>query len=370
MFEKIVLHKVFLPVIYKKYCKRPINEERVLFADSKNKELPFSMRTIYRELKLRGYQVENWCVDFSEISLTGKLKYLIQFMKRYASSKCVFICDYFLPISSCSKRHETKVVQLWHACGIFKKFGYDVVDDLGNCQINLTKNIDLWTVSSPSCVPIYENACHLYKEQVQPLGISRTDLYFSEAYRRKCHDEFYQRYPDLKGKKLILWAPTFRGNAQAAKAMGIGEIQELQKRLENEWFVLIKIHPHLAKKYAVNNCDIQTEKLYPIIDILVTDYSSVIFDYSLFDKPFVIFAPDYNTYMNERGCYVDIERDFPCRVTTTVDELEFEIRQPNMDWEKMNMFQKTYMESCDGKSTPKILKYILGENDKKWKNFC
>ena len=325
----------------------------MLFADAKNNRIPFSMQAMYEEMKKQGYQVENWCTDFDEITISRKMQYLYKFMKRYAQAKYVFICDYFLPVSSCEKKSETKVIQLWHACGMLKKFAYDAPDDLGAYGgIQATKNIDLWPVSSEACVPVFEKATHLYDGQIQALGVARTDIYFSEIYRKQCVDQFYGAYPELKGKKLILWAPTFRGNAKTAMLVGVEDILRLQVELGNGWKVLIKVHPHLAKTYQLDNCMFPTEQLYPVIDLLITDYSSVIFDYSLFEKPFLIYAPDFEEYLQQRGCYIDMEKELPCGVVREYEELVECVRKYDSSVKKVSekrdqSYQK-HLSCCKG----------------------
>lgn len=359
--EKMIIHKVLLPAMYEFYRKLPVDEQLVIFADAKNAKVPFSMEAMYDEMKRRGYKVENWCVNFDEFSIKKKLRYLHDFMKLYSQAKYIFICDYFLPVSSCRKKTETVVVQLWHSAGMLKKFGYDAPDDLGK-QKNLpgAKNIDLWPVSSDICANIVSNACHLYQNQVCSLGVTRTDVYFQDDFKEKCHNKFYEKYPELKGKKLILWAPTFRGNAKDGTLIGIKEIQNLQKKFGEDCHVLIKVHPHLEKKYQINNCDIITDLLYPVIDVLITDYSSTIFECYLSKKPFIIFAPDFDQYMDDRGFYIDYKRDLVCQVAKTAEELEVEVEKVLK--QDSSEFQNTYLdrhlEKCDGHAIERVLDYL------------
>lgn len=358
--EKYLLHRVFLPIIYQVYRKQPVQKKLVLFADAKNDKVPFSMQAMYEEMQRQGYQVENWCINFDEISIKQKLRYLYKFMKRYTQAKYVFICDYFLPVSSCEKKLETKVIQLWHSCGLLKKFAYDASDDLGayGSSIHATKNIDLWPVSSEACVPVFEKATHLYDGQIQALGVARTDIYFSEIYRKQCIERFYSAYPELKGKKLILWAPTFRDNAKTAALVGAEDILRLQGELGDDWKVLIKVHPHLAKKYQLDNCKFPTEQLYPVIDLLITDYSSVVFDYMLFDKPFLIYALDYEEYIGKRGCYIDLEKEMPGGVVREYEKLVENVREYETSvrkvYEKNDQFYKKHLSCCQGNTISNI----------------
>ncbi len=358
--EKYCLHYIFLPAVYFFYIGRAVQEKLVLFADAKNDKLPFDMQIMYENMERQGYKVENWCVDFDKLSLRDKVEYLLQFMKRYAQAKYVFLCDYFLPVYSCSKRKETKVIQLWHSCGVPKKFGYDAEDDLGaRAALQATKNIDLWPVSAEICVPVFEQASRLYCGTVKALGVSRTDIYFSEDYSSRCTERFYNAYPELRGKKIILWAPTFRGNAKSATLTGAEDIKKLQDALGDDWKIIIKVHPHLTEKYNLDNCTFPTEQLYPVIDLLITDYSSVIFDYSLFGKPFLIYVPDYEEYMQRRGCYIDLEREVPCGIIKEFEELKERIvNERFFSATQGEEFREKYMYCCNGGSTLRILECL------------
>lgn len=344
-------------MMYKMHVHKPVQDRLVLFADAKHSKVPFSMQAMYEAMQQEGYNVENWCVDFDKFTLKEKLVYLYRFMKRYAQAKYVFICDYFLPTASCEKRDETKLIQLWHAGGMLKKFGYDAADDLGNLHgVDINKNINLWTVSAEACVQVYEKATRLYDGQVQALGIARTDIYISEQYRQECIEQFYSQYQELNDKKIILWAPTFRNNAKTADLIGLEDIKKLQKDLGNEWHVLIKLHPHLAKQYDVDNCQISIERLYPVVDLLITDYSSTLFDYCLFQKPFLIYAPDYNDYIGKRGCYLALKDDLSCAVVTEYEVL-LKIVQKDQIFE-IDSFKEQYMQCCDGKTIDRIMNEV------------
>lgn len=94
------------------------------------------------------YKIQGYFVDYRSLTITKLLSEMLRFMELYSRARCVFICDNFLPVASCRKRKETIVVQLWHAAGALKKFGYDSADDIpGWYPGNVFKNYDLVTVS-------------------------------------------------------------------------------------------------------------------------------------------------------------------------------------------------------------------------------
>ena len=124
---KMAMQQIYLPMLYKRYAGKPVEKGLVIFADAHHEELPFSMRKMYETLQGdQEYKNETWVTDFGKMGYGSLLKWLKQFMKRYAAAEYVFICDNFLPVSACTKRPETKVVQLWHSGGLLKKSGYDL----------------------------------------------------------------------------------------------------------------------------------------------------------------------------------------------------------------------------------------------------
>ena len=96
------------------------------------------------------WEVREYYLDYQGHSAKTVLKNMLAFMKDYANARCVFICDNFLPVSSCEKRPETTVVQLWHAGGILKKYAYDTPDDIPKYyKGHVYKNYTVTTVSAP-----------------------------------------------------------------------------------------------------------------------------------------------------------------------------------------------------------------------------
>lgn len=361
---KAILQFGILPIVYKVYKKKNIQENLVIFADSKNDGIPYSMFAMYKTINNTGkYEVKILCSDYSKLNILEKAKEINRFMKLYANAKYVFICDYFLPVSSCNKRKETKVIQLWHASGVLKKFGYDAYDDLKGKKYfhNPTKNMDYIFVSSDFCVEFFCSAFNFKKDKVVPLGTSRTDLLFEEEYRKRCIFNFYKKYPNLKEKKIILWAPSFRGNIAGLFLNGYEEIKKLQKKLPEEYKVIIKVHPHLKDKYGIDNCDIATNELYPVADLLITDYSSILFDFILLKKKIILFVPDYEEYKNSRGIYIDVKKEFDFSIVIKNEDLSYLVmkQMENSNYYKnYEEYKNKFLINCNGKVSERILNFL------------
>ncbi|MCD7735671.1 MAG: CDP-glycerol glycerophosphotransferase family protein [Lachnospiraceae bacterium] len=433
---KMLLQNIVLPLVYFFYSRRPVEPGLVIFADAHHEEIPFSMRRMYDEVRQNGtaakrdadgivmtgreadardgsvmagrevdardgsvmtgreadardgsimtgeeadahncsgsYRIELFVTDFDRLSFGRMAKYLLRFMRRYAAAEYVFICDYFLPVSSCRKRPETKVVQLWHSCGLTKKIAYDADEDIPKgYHGDMFGNYSYLTMSADACVPVHERALRLSREHIFATGISRTDYYFDEKWNERCRENFRKAHPEAEGRRIAVWAPTFRGNAAAPRLEGLDIIRRAAEELKDEWYFVIKAHPHIDRHGMVSTSRIPTEELFPVADVLITDYSSVLFDYLLYRRPVILFAPDLQEYEQARGFYIDY-RSIPYPLTRTREELEAVIGgiagngcadHGKQDWyaahaAEIDAFRETYVGACDGHATERILKLV------------
>lgn len=362
---KMAMQKEYMPRLYRKNVKQnpQIQKGLILFADSHTDPgtIPFSMRKLFAVLSSDSrYTVKSCIANFDKMSYSSMLSWINQFMALYAKAEYVFICNNFLPVSACEKRPETTVVQLWHSGGLMKKAGYDTADDIPKYyRGDVYKNYDLVTVSAPCCVPIFEQYMRQPTGVVVPTGINRSDYYFQENWNQRNREGFFASYPEAKGKKVILWAPTFRGNAATPTLYGMEAIRNVMKKTSDKYHWIIKLHPHLEGKGMYSNCDIPSEKLFAVADLLITDYSSTLFDYLAYQKPFVLFAPDLIEFQKARGFYVPYD-SFPTTVAQKETELETAIEQEltQRNPAELRACYDYHMTNCNGHATYHILKQL------------
>ena len=403
---KQAVQNVVLPVCYQLNRSRAVDPKLVVFADAHHNTRPPAMELLYHRLRKRGgFRIVEHYLDYGSAGAAAVAKHSMRFMQLYASARYVVICDNFLPTASCKKRKETKVIQLWHACGCFKKFGYDAPDDIpkGYHGGNVYRNADLVTVSGRAAVRPFASAMRLPERCVQPLGVSRTDLYVRKAWRDRCLKRFFEKNPQASGgseetspgvcsnhtkKKIVVWAPTFRGNAGVPQLPEL-DLNRLQRELGEEYLILACLHPHLlramkqgaGKQTHLNQgadkkddygysrksleeylCDIPTEELYPVADVLIADYSSLIYEYLMFRKPLVLYVPDLEEYRSRRGFYMDIE-EIPGQIVMKEQELSAAVKRAvekggSKGDSQMEKFLSTYMGACDGKVTKRLVEWM------------
>jgi CDP-ribitol ribitolphosphotransferase len=304
----------------------------------------------------------------------------IELLKNIAKSKFIVLDDYYPAIYALPLSNKQKLIQVWHACGAFKKVGFSRVGKPGGPpRTSLThRNYTDVTVSADDLRRNYAEAFGVNIKKVKALGVPRTDCFFDMKYLEKKKEELYERYPQTKNKKVVIFAPTFRGKGQKSAYYNFNLLdwEKIYKELNKEYIFIIKMHPfiknfedlNLPKNSGDFYLDFSDEReinnILMVSDILITDYSSVIFEYSLLSKPIVFFVPDLEEYIKNRDFYYPFsEYTFGPTVRST-SKLIKAIQDEYIDEEKIAQFKKRFMSACDGISTKRIVnEMILKNND-------
>lgn len=373
---KFLTLKVLFPIYYKWHARKPIEKNKVLFIVNRKPTLPNSMTYVHNLLEKSGkFNIHDKFLLNLSLRYRQKFKVDLDLIKDLATANYVFLDEATVTTCGINKRPETKIVQLWHGCGAFKKFGFSTADKIfgGNAKEQkrypMYRNFDLVCVSSPEVVWAYEEAMQLKGVgNVKPVGVSRTDVFFQDDYIRAAKQRIIEQIPAAAEKKIILYAPTFRGRVASAYGPDHFDYEKLYESLGAEYIILIKHHP-LVKRlpeipleyrdsfvYDVSHT-MEIEDLICASDICISDYSSLIFEYSLFEKPIILFAYDLDVYFDWRGFYYDYFEMAPGPVLISTEEIIDYITHidTEFDREKMHAFREKFMRSCDGHSTDRIL---------------
>lgn len=374
---KWIVFKLIYPAFYYAGCGRKVQRDKIIFVENHAERLSSDFVLLYNAAKQKKYNVSVHYLQVSSSSWGTVIIRTLGLIWDMATAKCIFLSESNSVFGAFVLRRNTKLVQLWHACGAFKKWGYSVADKtFGDDAKALEtypghRNYDLVCVSGEAVCWAYEEAFGLQKDSgiVKPLGVSRTDVYFSETKRKQAYSHLRELQLPIGGRKVILYAPTFRGDIRCAKAPSELNLQSLYE-LHKEYIVLIKNHPFVKERMDIpkqydNFCieikdQMPIEDLLIVADVCITDYSSIIFEYSLMQRPILFFAYDLEDYYDERGFYYPYEEFVPGPIVRTTEELVQEIKHLNrFDWDKLAVFRKQYMSGCDGHSTERIMEYIV-----------
>lgn len=310
------------------------------------------------------------------------IKQKIKLLYNIVTSKYIILDDYSRFISIIKVRKGQEICQLWHGAGAFKKFGYSRQDKNKTDKINGHRNYTKVAVTADDIRWCYAEGFGVNIDKVKATGMARTDIFFDKENIERKRNEIYQEYPYLKGKKVILFAPTYRGKSLKKSYYDYEklDVDKIYKELKEENYIFIfKWHPGLYYQMKVNNLypyqlenyenffyDFSDKRdindLLLVTDVLITDYSSVIFDYALLNKPLVYFTYDYEEYNEDRGLYFEFEDYVYGNVAKNTLELINAVKKEEMLEEKRKKFIRKFMSACDGQSTKKTCKWIFGEN--------
>ncbi len=217
----------------------------------------------------------------------------------------------------------------------------------------------------------YSGAFGIDKENIYVLGLPRSDLYLDEKRMEEKAERFYQRFPELSGKRLILYAPTFRDEQVKNPELGMN-LEVFLNGLHEDDVVMLRLHPYVAANFPEGSLKRYRGKIrnfsdYPeaaavlaVSGLLITDYSSIIFEYCLLEKPIIFYAYDYEKFEKDgRSFYKDYTDYVPGEVVSTEKELLRAIGECETHSERVKDFKENSFRYLDGKSTKRLLHKIL-----------
>ena len=374
-------------LLYKIYSFKKVDDKLILFVANRDKSLPAEYTGIYEYAKKLGYKTICLTKPKTESEIFyenewKKIRYDLVFTKYYAQAKCTFVTDYYLPAFANKPRKGSRLVQLWHGCGAFKKWGYSTKESSWGLKSSFFKKYNVHKTytdiitSSSEVNNIYAEAFDADSAMVKALGVARTDVFFDEKFIKAKTDEVYEKYKIDKNKKIILWAPTYRGdNLQKSHNEITLDLEKLYNALKDDYVLLIKLHPYLVKGFNaqtfapdyMKSFAIKPHPSYPIenllcaADIVISDYSSLIFEYALFERPMIFFAYDLEQYEADRAFYYDYRSFVPGPIAKNTEEILKEIKEieNNYDKTKVIEFKNKFMSGCDGNCAKRIFDEMM-----------
>ena len=350
-----------------------VKKNRIVFISNRRDGISGNYEYIYDKL------IGNRELDIRTVFDTAE-GYFTCFKYGYymATAKVLLVDDYIELIYKIPRREDNYLIQVWHACSAFKTFGFSRLGRPGGQKQknNAHRNYDFCTVSSSEICKYYAEGFGLSLEKVVPTGVPRTDIFFSEEYKEKARNEIYSKYPHLKGKNVILFAPTFRGNGKKSGYYPENRFDfiKLYEHFKGEYVIIIKHHPfvnnrvEIPAEYEGKIIDMsdneELNELLFITDVLITDYSSVVFEASLLDIPMLFYSFDLQNYIATRGFYYEYDSFVPGKIVYNMDSLIEAIDKKDFESEKIDAFKHKFFDELDGKAGQRVANLIVSLLDK------
>ncbi|RCX34165.1 MULTISPECIES: CDP-glycerol glycerophosphotransferase family protein [Bacillus amyloliquefaciens group] len=276
-------------------------------------------------------------------------------------SKVVITDNYFLMTSVLNRRPQTTCIQVWHANGSLKKFGLEDVTNQNRPASDISRfkkvyrSFDFVTVGSEAMADVFKKSFGIRNGQLLKTGVPLTDVYYEEH-----KPELKHKWP----KKIILYAPTFRDYDMQSFRLPFTE-EQLTNALNGEYMLLVKLHPAVLHQISAsfeselikNVSDMRLHDLLKAADILITDYSSVPFEFALLNKPIFFFTYDLEEYDQKRGLIDNYTSVIPGKACHDSEALLEEMTKKPFRAEEMKRFSDKWNMYSDGNSSEALLKF-------------
>ena len=311
--------------------------------------------------------------DLKIVMIAAKLEKNIPSLLRFAwaslrsmyhlATSSVCVLDTYWPVVSllCHKP-ELTVIQIWHAIGKLKKSGHQTLDKgYGRGKnmaqlLNMHKGYDVVIAGGKVMNEYYCASFGVEESQLYNIGLPRIDYLLQNV--KSSRQLLEETYPETAGKKVILYAPTFRRGTVADYA----ELMEAFR--EDDAILIIKPHPHQElgspeslKPYRFDK--LTTMQVLCACDVVITDYSAISLEAAVLSKPIYFYLFEHENYMKNNGVNIDPRVEMPDNVYCDPNQLAQAIRTGTYHAESFTAFQKRYLPDPLGHSTSRLTKLIL-----------
>ncbi|WP_300081530.1 CDP-glycerol glycerophosphotransferase family protein [Erysipelatoclostridium sp. An173] len=281
------------------------------------------------------------------------------------------------------KKKNQIYLQTWHGTPL-KKLAHDIevpegttfyrsemsVEEMRSTYDNDVSKYNYMISPSSFTTEVFQSAFAINKERLIETGYPRNDILSNYTEDDVIKIKAKLNLP--KDKKIILYAPTWRDNSYNLKGYTFKlevDFKKWQQVLQDEYIVLFK--PHYL---IVNDFDLEAVKdfvyfidpqsdissLYLIADVLITDYSSVFFDYAILKRPIYFYMYDLDSYRDElRGFYLDIYNDLPGEVIENEDDLLYKVANHCYDYSKLEVFNQRFNNHEDGNASKRVVEILF-----------
>ena len=371
------------PELYARSSKNPIDPKLAVFASSKHEKLPYTMRSLFTKLTEQGFTCRYFAVPAEFKNRKAEYAWYKEFFASYGVCKCLYIDDIFPPVYCVEPRSGQHVVQLWHTPALLRKAGYaigkrGVAGEIVDRRL-VHKNYTDVVSSSGYVKNTLASVFNCSEDIIHGWGCAHTDVYFDKEAIRKARHDLIHLVPNLTSqigdKKILLYAPTYRGEVDNAYTHRMLDLLLLKRLLGEQYVLLIRMHPIIKDgslmvgdmRDLVYDFAFEVPQSVPIdtvlcgSDMLITDYSTILFEFSLLNRPMLFYAFDFEHYTRRRPLFYDYASFVPGPIVYDSEQLARSVldQQKNFDPNRMRHFAHKFMGGCDGHSTERIIHYTM-----------
>ena len=367
----IYIMRFGLNILYFFMKFRKTDHKKVLFLSRQSDELTEDFRMVISELEKLDPDIrtEVICSRLEGESSGGLVRFakdtLIS-MRQMADSKVVVLDAYWPAVSILKHKPEMKVIQMWHAMGKIKQSGYQTLgkesgrsSDMARLM-KMHRGYDYIIAGGKAWNPFYVASFDCREEQLRNYGLPRMDRLLLE--RDANAKRFYEAYPELKEKEIILYAPTFRrGYDFDWQSL----ILEFMKDSGNR-VLIVKAHPgqklelteEMREKGVMDCPDFSSVDILPVSDYIITDYSAIAVEAAVLKVRTLYYVPDFEEYRSKNGMNINLYDEMPGMVSDKAEKIFEIIREGKYDTGLLESYCERFLPDDPGTSTRRLAELI------------
>jgi teichoic acid ribitol-phosphate primase len=349
----------------------PVRRNRVVLATARLAVLEGNLLGIHEAIRrLRPDADVVLLLEPYGYGLAAKVRYLlllVRGMYHVRTAGLIVVDNAWLPVHVAPHRRDTTVVQVWHAAGALKRFGADALTPLAEPEASFLHHYyDYVVCSGDASRGPWSAALRTPVERVLPLGTPRTDPFFDAGAVAAARGRAIAAYPELDGRRVILHAPTFRGRGAGKRGDDQLDASRLRATLEPGDVLVLKSHPNLDPRLVrTDGYDVvaapsdDMNDLLAAADILITDYSSSIFEFALLRRPMVLLVGDLEAYEKDPGLYLDMRTEMVGALVTDTAGVAKAVAAAHVDTAAYDAFIARHLGGCDGHASDRFVERFL-----------
>lgn len=366
-----LLANALMQVLRRIFSVLPLHRDRVVFASPRHAALEGNLRFLFEAVgRSHPGRPRVLLLEPYGYRLVSKLVYLLRLVRGmyYLCTSGVFVVDNaYFPIHVGPHRRGTTVIQVWHAAGALKRFGLDgTATEQEAERAFLHRHYDYVVVAGETSRAPYASALRTPIERVLPLGTPRTDFFFDDGAMSEARERLLATHPTLRDRTVVLYAPTFRGRGEGKRAAPGFDAARLRSLLPADHALVLKTHPNLdPSATATDGYDVvldpslEVNEVFTVADVLVTDYSSSIFEWALLGRPLVLLVPDLAEYETDPGLYLDYRTAMIGIQALDTESVADAILRGGFKPSAHDAFVARHLEACDGVASARFVDRFL-----------
>lgn len=361
---------------FRRWARGKSKKGNLLFLTQTRNEIAGNLAAVDARIKERGLDRFFHVSYYAHEDARGyRLTDIMKLAKLIAAQEWVLVDDFVPIFSYIDPPEDTQVIQLWHAGVGFKAVGYCRFGKPGSPHPAESYHRKYAWANAPSAeaVDVYREVFAIEKEAFRVCGMPRLDGFTDPERISAFREQFFREHPELAGKRIILFAPTYRGSGQKDAHYDYGKIGQgrLCETIGKDAVVLVKMHPFIKERMPIEEpyrgqiLDFSDypniNELYMVADLLITDYSSCYYEYALLGGPVCFYTYDRLAYQVLRGVHRNVKETAPGCVCDTFEELLDALSAWEFEEEKTERFRSGLLAQMVGSAADRVIDTILSE---------